>query len=47
MNVDANILIKEYEQTIREMGVRLANYAVLVAQLQAQLENLKPKETKE
>ena len=34
-------VVNEYSRTVAELGGRLANYAIQVAQLQAEIEQLK------
>lgn len=47
MNIDINTVVREYEQTIRELSVRLANHAIEKAALQAKIVELqKQKEEK-
>lgn len=40
MNIDINIVIREYEQTIRDLNMRLANQAIEKATLQQKLDAL-------
>ena len=47
MNIDINILVREYEQTIRELGVRLANYAIQTTTLLQRIKELEKPEKKE
>ena len=45
-NVDINVVVREYEKTIRELGVRLVNYAMQTAALQQRIADLEKQEKK-